>query len=296
MHRSLALICLIVALSIGGCGKEPADRAPAEQPAAAVQKAEEDRAPAAQPADRPAETAVQPGEKPPEETAAAPAETVTETEDREAAEGAANAPVQPALRLGSLPASAPASRFAVGTHYQVLVPAQPTNVAPGKVEVVEVFWYGCTQCHDLETAIESWRGKGKAAYVEFLRVPAMWNESTRMYARVFYTAEVLGKLDELHSLIFREVQSGADPLNTVARIETFFKRHGVGADEFNKTFTGFDVEAKLQRAEFLNQRYRVDSAPLVVVNGKYTTSVSSAGGERNLFALINELAAHEHGG
>ena len=75
------------------------------------------------------------------------------------------------------------------------MPAQPTSVAPGKVEVAEVFWYGCGHCFALDPRIESWRNKGKPAYVEFVRVPAMWNDTTRMHARVFYTAELLGKLD-----------------------------------------------------------------------------------------------------
>ena len=79
--------------------------------------------------------------------------------------------------------------FKEGTNYQKVVPAQPTSVAPGKVEVVEVFWYGCGHCFALDPAIESWRNKGKPPYVEFVRVPAMWNDTTRMHARVFYTAE-----------------------------------------------------------------------------------------------------------
>ena len=70
----------------------------------------------------------------------------------------------------------------------------------------------------------------------------------------------------------------------------------MSAQDFQKAFSSFAVESKLQRADFLNRRYQVTSVPTFVVNGKYKTDVSSAGGEPQLFALIDELAKHEHGG
>ncbi|HEX2101605.1 MAG TPA: thiol:disulfide interchange protein DsbA/DsbL, partial [Candidatus Synoicihabitans sp.] len=188
------------------------------------------------------------------------------------------------------------SKFKEGTNYQKIVPAQPTNAPPGKVEVTEVFWYGCGHCFTLDPAIESWRGKSKPSYVEFNRIPAMWNDTTRLHARVFYTAELLGKLDQLHTLIFRELHVTGNQLNTVDKIAAFFQQHGVSKDEFTKAFSSFAVESKLQRADLMNRRYRINSVPTMIVNGKYSADVSSAGGESQLFSLMEELAAHEHGG
>ena len=92
--------------------------------------------------------------------------------------------MQPTLRLAAATNTpATSERFKEGTNYRKVVPAQPTAVAPGKVEVVEVFWYGCGHCFALDPALETWRNKGKAPYVEFVRIPAMWNETTRMHAR-----------------------------------------------------------------------------------------------------------------
>ena len=56
-------------------------------------------------------------------------------------------------------------------------------------------------------------------------------------------------------------------MNTVDKISAFFKQHGVAEDEFQKAFSSFAVESKLQRADFLNRRYRVQSVPLMIVNG-----------------------------
>lgn len=230
-----------------------------------------------------------------ESAAETPAETISETDDEPPADTQTTS-VQPSLKVGAAPSGPPTSaRFKEGAHYHKIVPAQPTNVAPGKVEVAEVFWYGCAHCFSLDPALESWRSK-TPSYIEFVRIPAMWNDTTRMHARVFYTAELLGKLDELHSLIFREIHVNGNTLNTVDKISAFFKQHGVAEDEFQKAFSSFAVESKLQRADFLNRRYRVQSVPLMIVNGKYSTALSDAGNEANLFALLNELAAHEHGG
>ena len=204
--------------------------------------------------------------------------------------------MQPALKLGGGTSRPATSSFKEGANYSKVVPAQPTTVGPGEVEVVEVFWYGCGHCFALDPAIESWRKQGKPGYVQFVRIPAMWNDTTRMHARLFYTAEALGKLDELHSDIFREINVKGNGLNTVANITAFFRERGVSPDDFQKAFSSFAVENKLQRADFLNRRYRIESVPTVIVNGKYRTDVGMAGGEPQLFKLIGELSASEHGG
>ena len=290
MNKLAALLSTLVL--VAACGKQAP--APATPPAAAPPAAEQSAAPAAAEGDgtAPADQAAAA-----QAATAAPAETVSEVDDEPVQATQTASTTQPSLKLGgSAGGPATSAKFKEGTNYQKIVPAQPTNVAPGKVEVVEVFWYGCGHCFSLDPAIESWRAKNKAAYVDFVRVPAMWNEGTRMHARVFYTAELLGKLDELHSLIFREMHVAGNQMNSVDKIAAFFQQHGVSKDEFTKAFSSFAVESKLQRADFLNKRYRIQSVPAVIVNGKYSTDISTAGGESQLFGLIDELAAHEHGG
>jgi thiol:disulfide interchange protein DsbA len=229
--------------------------------------------------------------------AATAAESVSETDDEPVNSEPSPTGVQPALKLGAPPSGPPtSSRFKEGTNYQKIVPAQPVSVAPGKIEVMEVFWYGCPHCYALDPAVESWLANGKPNQVEFVRVPAMWNEATRLHARVFYTAQTLGKLDELHSLIFREIHVNNNPMNTVDKIAAFFVQHGISETDFKKAFSSSDVESKLQRADFLNRRYKVESVPLFVVNGKYRTDLGSAGSEANLFSIVNEIAVHEAGG
>ena len=287
-----ALLLALICIASAACSKQqPAPSQPAaSQPApgqpgtAPTAAAPADAAPAA--ADQSASTA--------------PTETVSETDDApQAAADPAQTPsgVQPGLRLGEVSnAAATSERFKEGANYRRVVPAQPTSAPPGKVEVVEVFWYGCGHCFQLDPAVESWRKKGKPQYVEFTRVPAMWNDTLRMHARLFYATEALGKLEELHTAIFLEIHANNNPLNTIEKMKAFFKQHGVNPEEFQKTFSSFGVESKMQRADFLNRRFQIDQVPQVIVNGKYVTDEGKAGGERELFDLIDELAAHEHGG
>jgi thiol:disulfide interchange protein DsbA len=188
--------------------------------------------------------------------------------------------------------SALAVELVEGVTYKTLKPAVPTNVAPGKVEVVEVFWYACGHCYLLEPKLEAWEKKGKPANVELIRMPAVWNEVLKTHARLFYTIEILGR-PELNNEAFREINVRGNRLDTPEKIEAFFTSRGVSKADFQKAFSGFAVESKLSRAIDLNKRYRIASTPTVVVNGKYVTDAGMAGGEDKLFQVINALAARE---
>jgi protein dithiol oxidoreductase (disulfide-forming) len=176
--------------------------------------------------------------------------------------------------------------------YVKILPAETTGVAPGKIEVDEFFWYGCSHCFAIDSDVESWRKKNKPPDVEFRRIPGMAIESARTHARIFYTAELLGDLDELHPIIFSEIQSGNDFLD-VDQIAKFFLKHGVGQQQFRKAFYSSEVEGRLKEADLLNQRYKIDSVPTFIVNGAYRTSEEMAGSKAKVFLLINELAARK---
>ena len=191
--------------------------------------------------------------------------------------------------------SALAADLTEGVQYKTLRPAVPTNVAPGKVEVVEVFWYACGHCYLLEPRLAAWEKKGKPANVQLVRMPAMWNDVVKTHARLFYTIEVLGK-PQLHDEAFREINVKGNRMDTPEKIEAFFVAHGVSKSDFQKAFSSFAVESKVLHAEDLNRRYKITGTPTIVVNGKYVTDVSMAGGEDQLLQVINQLAAREKPG
>jgi protein dithiol oxidoreductase (disulfide-forming) len=210
-------------------------------------------------------------------------------------------PIAAAVAANTPATAAPVpGKWVDGKNYTTLVPAQPTGVAANKVEVVEVFWYGCGHCFHLDPTLEDWRTKGKAGYVEFGRVPVMWNDTTRAHARLFYTLMALGKLDQLHADVFREIHvnnnflAAQDPAETERLQRAFLKSKGISEADFDKTYRSFSVEQWLQKAEQLTRRYKVTGVPFMVVNGKYTADVGTAGGEPQLITLLDDLAASEH--
>jgi thiol:disulfide interchange protein DsbA len=203
--------------------------------------------------------------------------------------------------VAALPAQAqlPSGNWTPGTNYTVLSPAQPTDSAPGRVQVVEVFWYGCPHCYALDPYIESWL-KTKAAYIDFVRVPIMWGDIHRSHARLFYTLQAIGKLDALHGLVFDEIHQHNDPLYVQGDPQATFQAqlkfavaHGVSASEFTNAYNSFGVQTNLQRADDLDRRYKVDGVPTIVIDGKYEADVGTAGGDDKLIQLMNDLAASE---
>jgi thiol:disulfide interchange protein DsbA len=212
----------------------------------------------------------------------------------------------PLAKAGQLPAG----KWIPGTHYRMLVPAQPTDAAPGHVEVVEMFWYGCPHCFAFDPFLEAWR-KTKPAYVDFRRVPITWSEIHRMHARLYYTLEALGKEEQLHAEVFNEMNvrrnfmyAQGDERETLSAMTAFAKAHGIGESDFANAWNSFTVQTNLQKADDLVHRYKVEGVPLVVVNGKYVTDVNMAGAGKNsdlgashnaLISLINDLAASEKG-
>lgn len=199
-------------------------------------------------------------------------------------------------------AQLPSGKWQPGVNYDPVVPAQPTSVPPGKVEVMEVFWLACPHCYALEPYLRSWL-KTKPPYVEFVRVPVMWQPIHRAHARLYYTLDALGRKDlvaKAFDTIHQDLENHQPPLigdseeQTFRQQQQFAVANGVSAGDFEKACNSFAVNSDLQRAEEITQRYHVEGVPLIAVNGKYSTDVGKAGGEARLIELINDLAASEH--
>jgi thiol:disulfide interchange protein DsbA len=136
----------------------------------------------------------------------------------------------------------------------------------------------------------------------------VWNEVTREDARLFYTIEALGKLKQLNMAVFRAMHVNHRPFTVIApgnRVDTaateknaraFLLENGVSAEDFGRIYRSFSIENKLRQAENLTRRYLADHTPMVVVQGKYMTDVTLAGGVDQLFEVINDLAARERAG
>jgi thiol:disulfide interchange protein DsbA len=178
------------------------------------------------------------------------------------------------------------------------VPTQPTVGGADKVEVAEFFWYGCNHCYTFEPYINRWDA-GKPANARFVRIPATWNPLVKLHAQLYYTEEVLvknGKIEDAEGFrraVFREYHERGNRMTKLDDISAIFARFGVDNDDFEKTWNSFEVNQKLRLAQDLARRYAISGVPAVVVNGKYRTGASEAGGYPQLLEVIDELVARE---
>jgi thiol:disulfide interchange protein DsbA len=197
----------------------------------------------------------------------------------------------------SASAASALAKWQAGTNYTLLPTPQPTSVAAGKIEIDEVFWYGCGHCFALEPTLENWKSS-KAPYIEFVHVPVIWGPTHRQHAKLFYTLQALGRGD-LHPKVFdaihREGKQLAAATDEGARAlhMAFLKEQGISEKDFNAAYDSMSVAMNLQKAEKFTQTFAIDSVPTMVVNGKYKAGVSQAGGPGELMSLINDLAASE---
>jgi len=182
--------------------------------------------------------------------------------------------------------------FQVYGKYEKVVPPQPTG-SPDQVEVVELFWYGCPHCFQLEPYMEHWL-KNKPDYVVFRRMPAVFRSSWAPLAQAYYTAEALGVVDEVHVPLFESIHRARRPLNDKEQIMAFFAEHGVDKDEFSKAWDSFTVRARVRRATIMSSRYGAGGVPTIIVNGKYRTSGSLTGNFNSLIKVVDTLVEEEH--
>jgi thiol:disulfide interchange protein DsbA len=288
----LATLCTAGLLSLSACSH----RAQAPQPSSQAAQTDQTTAPPSAPAQQSTDAQ------------AASAQTGTQSSNASASASQPASDASPSLEhLAALPASAAlptSSEWKPGVNYDVVTPAQPTTVAPGKVEVMEVFWLACPHCYALEPFIKAWR-KTKPSYVKFVRVPVMWGPVQRSHARFYYTLESVGHADlvdqaftYIHDL---DTQSGTESALVANSKQQSFKlqqawavQHGITASAFAQAYNSFFVNTQLQQAEQTMNAYQVQSVPFIAVDGKFTTNVEQAGSPNKLISLINFLAAWEH--
>ena len=202
------------------------------------------------------------------------------------------------LAVAEAPAAAREWQYKEGEHYVRMVPTQPTVGGADKIEVAEFFWYGCSHCYDLEPFINEW-AKNRDPGVRFVRIPASWNALVQLHAQLYYTEEVLvrnGILKDAEAFrenVFQEYHQRGNRLTSEAAIQKLFARFGVSEEDFQSTWSSFEVNQKLRVAADLARRYSISSVPAIVVNGKYRTSASETGTYPRLIEAINELTVRE---
>jgi thiol:disulfide interchange protein DsbA len=180
--------------------------------------------------------------------------------------------------------------FATGASAQPYAPLNPPQATDGggKIEVIEFFWYGCPHCYNLEPEVNAWMKRAPKDVV-FKRVPAAPSESWAEGAKIYYTLEAMGLLDQYHSKVFDAMHKDNINLQNKRLRDEWLKKNGIDVAKYDETEKSFSVASKLARARQMTQSYKVDGVPRVIVNGKYYTSGEQAGGPQEVFKVVDQL-------
>ena len=175
--------------------------------------------------------------------------------------------------------------------YREIKPAQPTRTGD-RIEVLEIFWYGCPGCYGFEPELKAWK-KDLPQDVQFRRMPAVMKQSWVAHAKAYYAAEKMGVLEQMHTPLFDALHKDRKRVFTRAQILAFVAELGIDKDEFGKHFDSNETEIKTREAYILAQRYRASGVPSMVVNGKYLTSGALSGPTRDMLEVVDELIERE---
>ena len=188
------------------------------------------------------------------------------------------------------PKSEPVS-FVEGEHYVVLERPVPTRDS-SKVEVVEMFSYGCPHCYEFETPIKAW-SKQQSSDVDFWVFPAVWNKSMELYAGAFYAAREMKVEEKIHQPLFTAIVIEQKSIRNESDLAEFFAKHGVDKKAFTEAFNSTAVKTKARHAEERVGLYKPVGVPEIIVNGKYRIGRMRAGGLTEMLAVADYLINKE---
>jgi thiol:disulfide interchange protein DsbA len=177
---------------------------------------------------------------------------------------------------------------AEGKQYVRLSQPLPAG-APGKIEVIEFFWYGCPHCNEFEPMLDGW-AKKLPADVAFRRVPvAFRDEPFGAHQRIFYALETMGQVDAMHRKVFYAIHNDRQKLDKPADIAAFMAKNGMDSAKFLDVYNSFSVQTKARQAKQLSESYRIDGVPALGIQGRYYTSGSLAGSNDRALAVTDFL-------
>jgi thiol:disulfide interchange protein DsbA len=166
--------------------------------------------------------------------------------------------------------------FRAGKDYMSLERPVPADVGPGKVELIEFFWYSCPHCNAFEPTFAQWV-KNAPKDVVVRRVPVAFRDDFAPQQRLYFALEAMNLLDTVHAKVFHAVHVERLPLNTDALIQAWIEKQGVDGKKFAETYKSFSVAGKVKRAVQLQNEFRVEGVPSLGIAGRFYTDGSIAG-------------------
>lgn len=164
-----------------------------------------------------------------------------------------------------------------GINYKKLGKRLPGT--PGKIEVVEFFWYGCPHCYLFESQLNPWVAK-LPAHVQFRHVHVFFGERTRVHQQLFFTLQSMGVEGQMRSAIFKAMHEQGNPMDSIDAAIKLLQPLGLDVAKFRATWASFGPkgfgQARLTAANKLAEAYGLDGVPSLGIGGLYLTSPAMA--------------------
>lgn len=157
-----------------------------------------------------------------------------------------------------------------GDDYLVLDKPLAVETPPGKVEVVEFFWYNCPHCNAFEPAFDAWVKRAPKDVV-VKRVPVAFRSDFAPQQRLYYTLEAMGLVEKLHAKVFYAIHVERKRLDQPEAIVEWVAQQGVDKAKFVEQYNSFMVASKATRATQLMNAYKVSGVPALGIAGRFYT-------------------------
>ena len=184
-----------------------------------------------------------------------------------------------------------AEEYVEGRHYQILDNPTVTRNS-SKVEVVEVFWFGCNHCYSLESYIQPWK-RNLPNDVDFWKSHITWNAQAETHARLFYSAKALGIEEKAIPAAFTAIWREGRNLLGNSEVEYFFKGFGIEKERYLSVSNSFGVNNAVKQANNRMRQWTVTGVPTIIVNGKYKVSGTREIGTSKLLDVVDFLIEKE---
>jgi protein dithiol oxidoreductase (disulfide-forming) len=162
-----------------------------------------------------------------------------------------------------------------------------------KIEVMEIFWYGCSHCYHMEQPLHAWLKK-LPDDVQFKRMPGLPNPSWTPMAQTYFTMEALGIVDQLHNKLFEAIhkQKSLNPTDQKAALNWLTSNSGLDRKKVEDTFNSFTVSTNLKRAAQVFRSSGATGVPSLMIDGKYITSGTMAGGNTKALEVVDYIVSN----
>ncbi len=185
----------------------------------------------------------------------------------------------------------------MGKDFDQTQQAIPTDNA-AKIEITELFWYGCPHCYHMDPILTAWVKK-LPADVYFKRVPGLPRPDWAPMAKAFYAMETLGVTEKLHVKLFDAIHKSKTlrPDDEPATIVWLTKESGLDKKKVEEAFNSFSNNTKLNRAAQIFRASGATGVPALIIDGKFITSSTMAGDNTKALQvadyIINKVRAEK---